>query len=110
MLAYDSKKRVTAAEALIHPWFTSLLPQVDPILSQNALISLKNFRVERKLQNASLMYIATQLLSKEDTEEMQKIFEKFDINHDGKLSREELIKGSCDKDLESITEFVRMLN
>jgi calcium-dependent protein kinase len=39
------------------------------------------------------MYIATQLVSKKEKEELQQTFMALDKNADGKLSREELIEG-----------------
>jgi len=46
-----------------------------------------------KLQQATLMYIVTQLTSKKEKEELQKTFNALDENGDGKLSRAELIQG-----------------
>lgn len=39
------------------------------------------------------MYIATDLTSKKDKEDLDKVFKELDKNSDGKLSREELIEG-----------------
>ena len=46
-----------------------------------------------KLQQAALMYIATQLMSKSEKDELKEVFIALDKNGDGKLSREELIQG-----------------
>ena len=55
-------------------------------------MKLKRFRTEKKLQQAVISFIATQLLSKEDTKKLTEIFRSIDTNGDGKLSKEELIQ------------------
>lgn len=49
--------------------------------------------MEHKLQQAALMYLATHMISKQEEEKLKEIFVAIDENADGKLSREELIKG-----------------
>ena len=93
LLTYYPQKRISASDALQHQWFHSVKANLQSSESQNLIANLKNFRTSQKLQHASLIYMASQLLSREDTSEMQKVFKSFDLNHDGKLSREELIKG-----------------
>jgi len=93
LLTYLPKNRITASEALQHPWFHTSKQNIQSNEATNIIGNLKNFRASQKLQHAALMFMASQLLSKEDTKEMQRIFKSFDLNHDGKLSREELIKG-----------------
>jgi calcium-dependent protein kinase len=38
-------------------------------------------------------FITTQLVNQEDTKELKKVFLEFDVNRDGRLSREELLQG-----------------
>mmetsp|Transcript_42606 Transcript_42606/g.40876 ORF Transcript_42606/g.40876 Transcript_42606/m.40876 type:complete len:86 (+) Transcript_42606:904-1161(+) len=45
------------------------------------------------MQQAVLTFIITQLVSNEETQSTKDIFSALDVNHDGKLSREELIEG-----------------
>lgn len=40
-----------------------------------------------------MMYIVTHLMSKEEQQELERTFKALDENGDGRLSREELIKG-----------------
>lgn len=49
--------------------------------------------MEHKLQQAALMYLATQMIGNQEKAKLQEIFVAMDKNADGKLSREELIKG-----------------
>lgn len=55
--------------------------------------NLKNFNIEKKLQQATITYLVNQLAHKEDLVELQKAFKALDKNSDGKLSRDELIEG-----------------
>lgn len=45
------------------------------------------------MQQAVLTFIITHLVSNEENQTAKKIFSDLDTNHDGKLSREELIDG-----------------
>ena len=45
------------------------------------------------MKQATITYIATQLISKEDKRELEKVFIHFDKNKDGRLSKEEIIQG-----------------
>lgn len=59
----------------------------------NALGNLTNFRAERKLQQAVLAFITSQLMRQDDMNELITTFQAFDVNGDGKLSRAELLEG-----------------
>ena len=50
---------------------------------------MKNFRAERKLQQATLYYLVHNLTKLEDIKELRDVFVKFDENHDGRISLEE---------------------
>lgn len=45
------------------------------------------------MQQAALKFITTQLVSKQEQEELMKVFQALDNNGDGKLTKEELIQG-----------------
>jgi calcium-dependent protein kinase len=95
MLTYDPKKRISAQQALEHPWFTKADFQLDPDKQQinQTIKRLNEFNIDTKLKQATLHYIAHQLISKEETEELRKVFMKLDINNDGKLSYSEIVEG-----------------
>jgi len=48
--------------------------KIDKTLATKTLTNLKNFRGEVKLKQASLSFIASQLVTKEETEHLEKIF------------------------------------
>ena len=94
MLDMDLARRITATEALQHPWLdnasrTPINTNTAKALFQN----LKNFRTERKLQKATLSFIISQLSTKQDREEMLELFKSLDKDSSGTLSKAELVEG-----------------
>ena len=59
----------------------------------NALTNLQNFNASSKLKQATFAFIASQLLSKNEKEQIDKVFRAMDKNGDGKLSKEEIKEG-----------------
>lgn len=57
------------------------------------LKNLQNFRTEQKLKKATLSFIASQLATKGEREEMVKLFESLDSDQNGTVSKEELRQG-----------------
>lgn len=50
-------------------------------------------KVEVTLAKATLSYIVNQIMSKEETFELRKIFQQLDVNNDGRLSFNEIVEG-----------------
>ena len=94
LLTYEPENRPSADECLKHPWITEMSNvQVDSTVAMGALSNLKNFRADQKLKQATFAFIASQLLTKNEKENMAKIFKAIDKNGDGKLSKEEILDG-----------------
>ena len=95
MLAYDFHKRISAKEALEHKWFEKALAKekLNMEAIQHNLRNLKNFRAEQKLQQATYTFIASQLASKEEKQQLMETFKALDKNGDGTLSRQEILDG-----------------
>jgi calcium-dependent protein kinase len=49
MLTYDPDRRISAEEALKHPWILKVQEDCSDEIILNALTNLKNFNVEKKL-------------------------------------------------------------
>ena len=101
MLTYDPDKRISAAEALMHPWITqkgSSKKDYEIVASTAhlALSNLRKFRADNMLKKAVLTFIVTQLIEEKEKRDLLKLFQVLDKNGDGKLSKEELLEG-CDK-------------
>lgn len=94
-LTYDPDKRISASDALDHPWFKKFAKadKVKKSLASRALGNLRSFRAEQKLKQATLAYIVQQCLTKEETDKMEEIFAAMDKNNDGMLSKEEIRDG-----------------
>lgn len=94
-LTYDPDKRISASEGLLHPWFKKFakVDKIQKSLASKALSNLKNFRAEQKLKQATLAYIVSQCLTKDETDKMEEIFASMDKNNDGILSKQEIKDG-----------------
>lgn len=63
---------------------------LDESLALGALDNLKGFRADQTLKAATFAFIAGQLLSKQEKDNLARVFKAFDKNGDGKLSMEEV--------------------
>merc|ERR1719453_1017300 len=59
----------------------------------SALTNLQSFNAQSKLQQATFAFIASQLLSKQEKEQIDKVFRAMDLNGDGKLQKNEIKQG-----------------
>lgn len=94
LLTYDVQKRPTAEKAIQHPWIQeqSVL-KVDESFAKNTLDNLTKFHAHNMMKAATLTFIGSQLLSKDEREELARVFKKLDQNGDGKLSKDEIKDG-----------------
>lgn len=71
MMTYDPDRRISAEEALRHQWIVKrAYEDIDSDATLNALRNLKNFNIEKKLQQATITYLVNQLAHKEDLVEL----------------------------------------
>ncbi len=106
MLEISPVKRYSSLTALNHKWITKYETEVVENESVLILDNLRKFRTTSKLEQAAYMYIMTQLMTTKEKKELQRVFSEMDKNHDGTLSREELIEGytkMCGSPTEAIT-------
>ena len=93
MLVLDVEDRISASEALDHEWFKKFKEgAITNKKLKGAFSGLKKFKASQKMQQAALGYIVTHMATKDDTKELDEAFKKMDINHDGKISLDELLQ------------------
>lgn len=87
-------KRISASEALQEPWIKKFASSDCHITYNDLLLSLnnlKNFKIQTLFQAAVLSYITSQQMSKVEETHIRGIFDSFDKDGNGQLTKEELI-------------------
>jgi calcium-dependent protein kinase len=96
LLTYEEKDRPTAEQALGHPFLKEAkirsVANIDTKVAERAMTSLEAFGMggSMSLACAANAYITAQLLTKEETEEVDELFRAMDIDGDGILTKEEI--------------------
>ncbi|XVF35910.1 hypothetical protein REPUB_Repub19eG0012400 [Reevesia pubescens] len=93
MLARDPKRRITADQALEHPWLKEGGDASDKPIDSAVLIRLKQFRVMNKLKKLALKVIAESLSSEEEMKGLKQMFNNIDTDGSGTITLEELRNG-----------------
>lgn len=91
-LTIDVTKRITAQEALKHPWVTENKKNVE-VEMVNLKDNITKFSSLQTLQQSILNYLVRNFSSNEYCKELKEIFQKLDTSGDGKLSYDELREG-----------------
>jgi calcium-dependent protein kinase len=100
LLQYDPKKRISAEQALEHPWFKSAefkkKDKVNTIpleLAKELIHNMTKYRSDNMLKCAVIAYLVHHITNTEECFEASKLFIKIDLNYDGKIEKHELIQG-----------------
>ena len=97
LLNKNHRNRLSAVEALQHPWIQNIDTKKINFLAietLNAIVTnLYKYNAVQILQQASIAFIVHNLISRDMTKELRKCFIQFDTNGDGRLDKEELING-----------------
>ncbi|CAG9335846.1 CDPK1_8 [Blepharisma stoltei] len=95
MLVLDPEQRIDAQSAFDDPWIQERANGNidDNEISSRVVRKLVEFKAKNKLQEATMAFIASYLLPSQDLADLKKAFESLDVNHDGKLSKDELRRG-----------------
>ena len=91
MLVYENK-RITPKEALSHPWVKNMLEASCQNFSGDYAEKIEDFKKANHFKKAILSYLATKV-SDEDIKDEIQLFNSFDINNDGYITKKELRKG-----------------
>ncbi|OMJ87537.1 hypothetical protein SteCoe_10712 [Stentor coeruleus] len=91
LLEKNPKYRLTAAQALGHPW---IIQHSDLNFDENtlkqAMASMRSVGKSNKLKEAFTTFMVSQLDSHSSTKKLEQVFHKIDKNGDGKISYPEL--------------------
>lgn len=97
LLTHEDADRPTAEQALRHPFIVDAIQEStqgfckrNSLVVGEALHNLRSFSNNSKLKQAACSFIASQLLQKEEREEIDRIFRGMDEDCDGRLSVEDL--------------------
>ena len=103
LLIMDKNERITAQEALNHPWFKEQQSKelYNQIKDENTikilLDNLKAYKRNSVIQETALAYLVHNFPQMKDVINACKLFNQIDINGDGKISEEDLLKGLSTK-------------
>nr|CAD1828090.1 unnamed protein product [Ananas comosus var. bracteatus] len=92
MLVRDPRKRLTAHEALCHPWVRVDGVAPDKPLDSAVLTRLKQFSAMNKLKKMALRVIA-ESMSEEEIAGLKEMFKMIDADNSGQITFEELKVG-----------------
>ncbi|KAJ9165923.1 hypothetical protein P3X46_020736 [Hevea brasiliensis] len=92
MLAKDPRKRITAAQALEHPWLKEEGEASARPIDSAVLKRLKQFRAMNKMKKLALKVIAENL-SSEEIKGLKQMFHNMDTDGSGTITYEELKVG-----------------
>lgn len=100
LLEIDVKKRISAVEALNHKWFqTSRFKDKDKVntisttLAKKLIENLKNYHSKNMVRCAVIAYLVHHNTNMQQCNEASKLFNKIDLNGDGKIEKHELLEG-----------------
>eukprot|EP00826_Nyctotherus_ovalis_P034679 TRINITY_DN2909_c0_g4_i1.p1 TRINITY_DN2909_c0_g4~~TRINITY_DN2909_c0_g4_i1.p1 ORF type:complete len:199 (-),score=54.38 TRINITY_DN2909_c0_g4_i1:221-817(-) len=94
MLTYDMDKRISASDALQEPWIVNNVSGKMAISDKQLLLSLnrlRNFHIHTLFQAAVLSYITSQQMLKKEETRIRQIFDSFDKDKSGQVTKQELI-------------------
>ena len=124
LLIMDPKKRISAQEALAHPWFKDhkskeLFNRIkDESTLKKLLANLKAYKRDSIIQETALAYLVHNFPQMKDVINACKLFNQMDISGDGKITKAELLKGlqskiksdTLEQDVEQIYKNIDMDN
>ena len=97
LLKFNPTERITASEALNHPWFNTAdikrLNYLDDNTAMRMMSNLENYKSDNIIKCAVLAYLVHQNTNIKPCVDASKLFHSIDYNHDGKIDKDELKGG-----------------
>ena len=92
LLSYNPEQRPSAEEALNNKWLQSMINHGNNQLSEYIITNLIKFRTTLGLQKATVSFLTNQISINEEIKKLKEEFDKIDVDKDGEISKDELIK------------------
>ena len=89
LLQVNPKKRLSAADALQHPWVHNKKVQNSEAL--RSLMRVKEFNNHSKVKEILFTYILSHIIPHEKIKSLKIVFQQLDLNSNGKLSKDEIM-------------------
>ncbi|CAG9312074.1 unnamed protein product [Blepharisma stoltei] len=94
MLKIDPDDRISAADALKHPWIVNKSRKLDQIKGSTDILNrFLHFDASKKIEKSIYFAITSHIYNDNDQKEIIEVYKALDKNHDGKLSKKEIIDG-----------------
>ena len=99
LLTIDPNKRLSAQNALMHPWFSKMnshnvINEIhDKTLVQKYISNLKQYKPSSVLQETALSYLVHNFSQRDEILSACKLFNKMDKSGDGRIFKTEFING-----------------
>ena len=97
LLTYNPAQRITAEEALSHPWFKTTefaniyrVNTINPDLARNMMTNLEYYKSDNIIKCAVLAYLVHQNTNSKECINASYLFNEIDLNKDGTLEKNEL--------------------
>lgn len=104
MLNKNVKARISAKEALLHPWFKEMEDQGSNAIDTNIMANLQMFETKNQLQRAIYFFMINNIAGKDEKKELTDLFQKLDTNNDGVISVDELQAGFQAANIAGLTQ------
>ena len=92
LLQKSPNSRISAQTALSHPWILSSEDKCDMSNLHTAIRRMDTHDFSGKLKEVFTTFMVSQLTNSSTLKQMEKAFYAIDVNHDGVISKDELIK------------------
>lgn len=94
LLCVNPNERILIDDALRHPWLSTVVPRIPSReISAQYMVNLSSFHSAQELKKVFLKYIFNFFLTNEDRDELFELFNFFDQDKNGLISRDELKEG-----------------
>lgn len=95
LLTYNENDRIDAEAALKDPWIVKNKSVDNLSISalKKPIENMRKFHQRPQFLQSTIAFLTHQLSSNEQEKQLRQVFKELDLNHDGKLSYDELKKG-----------------